>query len=88
LKIEELLLTDEEMDKAYCLADLHTDKLGHDAIAQAQLRKLADMGVGRMVERGELKECISFQANGSPFKFWSKEKVFQSLKEEMEASNE
>ena len=30
------VLSDEELDKAYCLADLHTDIFGHKAIAQAQ----------------------------------------------------
>jgi len=35
-----LLLTDEEMDEAYCLADLHRDRMGHKAIAQAQLKKI------------------------------------------------
>ena len=30
------VLSGEEMDKAYCLADLHEDKFGHHAIAQAQ----------------------------------------------------
>jgi len=36
------VLSDEEMDEAYCLADLHTDKFGHKAIAQAQLAKDKD----------------------------------------------
>ena len=32
-------LTPEEMDMAFCLADLNVDKFGHNAVAQAQLDK-------------------------------------------------
>ena len=45
-----LLLTDEEMDEAYCLADLHKDKMGHKAIAQAQLSKLLEAGYVQLDE--------------------------------------
>ena len=47
---KKLLLTDEEMDEAYCLADLHKDKMGHKAIAQAQLSKLLEAGYVQLDE--------------------------------------
>ena len=41
-------LTDEEIDQAYCLADLHTDRMGHKAIARAAQKKLAEYMVSKM----------------------------------------
>ena len=35
-------LMDKELDQAYCLADLHTDRMGHKAIARAAQKQLAE----------------------------------------------
>ena len=39
-----MILTDEEMDREYCLVDLHKDKFAHHAIAKAQLKKIVEWG--------------------------------------------
>ena len=53
-----ILLNEEEMDREYCLADLHTDKFAHKAIAKAQAKKMAEW-----VERN--LTYIAIQLDGS-----------------------